>query len=112
MITTQNNFKNNTVLITNLILDRLGSNQTDFEYIITLTKALNMNWVIFAETQGIKSDFYADNLFSIGTAYLFNKDLQMDGSLTTNNKNTPKVSRLNLGLSYRFDFHKDKATER
>jgi hypothetical protein len=112
LITTQNNFKNNTVLITNLILDRLGSNQTDFEYIITLTKALNMNWVIFAETQGIKSDFYADNLFSIGTAYLFNKDLQMDGSLTTNNKNTPKVSRLNLGLSYRFDFHKDKAIER
>ena len=47
-----------------------------------------MNWVIFAETQGIKSDFYADNLFSIGTAYLFNKDLQMDGSLTTNNKGT------------------------
>jgi hypothetical protein len=112
LITTQNNFKNNTVIITNLIFDRLGSNQADFEYIITLTKALNMNWVVFAETQGIKSDFYADNLFSVGVTYLFNKDLQIDGSITTNNKNTPKILRLNLGLSYRFDFHKDKPIER
>jgi hypothetical protein len=112
LITTQNNFKNNTVIITNLIFDRLGSNQADFEYIITLTKALSMNWVVFAETQGIKSDFYADNLFSVGVTYLFNKDLQIDGSITTNNKNTPKILRLNLGLSYRFDFHKDKPIER
>ena len=109
LISTQNNFKNNTVLITNLILDRLGSNQTDFEYIVSLTKALNINWVVFVETQGIKSDFYADNLFSIGAAYLLSKDFQIDGSITTNNKNTPKVYRVKLGLSYRFDFHKDKA---
>ena len=109
LISTQNNFKNNTVLITNLILDRLGSNQTDFEYIVSLTKALNINWVVFVETQGIKSDFYADNLFSIGAAYLLSKDFQIDGSITTNNKNTPKVNRVKLGLSYRFDFHKDKA---
>ncbi len=112
LISTQNNFKNNTVLITNLMLDRLGSDQTDFEYIVTLTKALNMNWVIFIETQGIKSDFYADNLFSLGAAYLLNKDFQIDGSVSINNKNTPKVRRLNLGLSYRFDFHKDKAVEK
>ena len=112
LISTQNNFKNNTVLITNLMLDRLGSDQTDFEYIVTLTKALNMNWVIFIETQGIKSDFYADNLFSLGAAYLLNKDFQIDGSISINNKNTPKVRRLNLGLSYRFDFHKDKAVEK
>ena len=108
LIATQNNFKNNTVLVTNIILDRIGSNQSDFEYIVTVTKAININWAIFIETQGIKSDFYADNLFSLGTAYLFNKNLQIDASFTTNNKETPKVNKISLGLSYRFDFHQDK----
>jgi hypothetical protein len=108
LLSTQNNFKNNTVLIANILFDRIGSNQNDFEYIITLTKALNVDWVIFLETQGIKSDFYADNLFSMGTAYLFNKNLQVDIAFTTNNKETPKVNKISIGLSYRFDFHKDK----
>ena len=107
LIATQNNFKNNTVLVTNIVLDRTGSNQSDFEYIVTVTKAININWAIFIETQGIKSDFYADNLFSLGTAYLFNKNLQIDASFTTNNKETPKVNKISLGLSYRLDFHQD-----
>ena len=60
------------------------------------------------ETQGIKSDFYADNLYSLGAAYLFNKNFQADTSFTANNKKTPKVDKISFGLSYRFDFHKDK----
>jgi hypothetical protein len=108
LLSTQNNFKNNTVLIANILFDRIGSNQNDFEYIITITKALNVDWVIFLETQGIKSDFYADNLLSFGAAYLFNKNLQADTSFTINNKETPKVNKISFGLSYRFDFHKDK----
>ena len=108
LIATQNNFKNNTVLVTNIVLDRIGSNQSDFEYIVTVTKAININWAIFIETQGIKSDYYADNLFSFGAAYLFKKNLQVDAAFTTNNKETPKVNKVSLGLSYRFDFHQDK----
>ena len=111
LLATQNNFKNNTVLVTNIIFDRIGSSQMDFEYIATVTKAINSNWAIFIETHGIKSDFYADNLFSLGAAYLFNKDLQIDGAITRNNKNTPRVNKITLGLSYRFDFHKDKVIE-
>ena len=108
LIATQNNFKNNTVFVANILYDRIGSNQSDFEYIFTLTKALNVNWAIFLETQGIKSDFYADNLFSFGAAYLFDKNFQIDASYTTNNKETPRVGKISFGLSYRFDFHKDK----
>ena len=108
LVATQNNFKNNTVLITNIILDRIGSNQSDFEYIATITKAINSNWAVFIETQGIKSDFYADNLFTIGAAYLLNENLQFDAAFTTNNKKTPKVSKMSFGLSYRLDFHEDK----
>lgn len=93
LIATQNNFKNNTVFVANILYDRIGSNQSDFEYIFTLTKALNVNWAIFLETQGIKSDFYADNLFSFGAAYLFDKNFQIDASYTTNNKETPRVGK-------------------
>jgi len=64
--------------------------------------------VIFGETQGIKSDFYADNLFRFGGAYLMAKDFQLDTALTFNTKDTPSVFSVNFGASYRLDFHKDK----
>ena len=73
-----------------------------------MTKALNSQWVVFGETQGIQSDFYADNLFRLGGAYLWSKDFQLDTALTFNTKDTPSVFSVNLGVSYRLDFHKDK----
>ena len=88
--------------------DRIGSDQSDFQYLLTLTKSVNQKWVVFGETQGIKSDFYADNLFRFGGGYLLNKDLQLDTALTFNTKNTPSVLSLNFGASYRLDRHKDK----
>ena len=105
LIATQNNFKNNTVLVTNIVLDRTGSNQSDFEYIVTVTKAININWAIFIETQGIKSDFYADNLFRAGAGYLFSKNLQLDSTLCLNTKDTPSLLNINFGISYRLDRH-------
>ncbi len=108
MIATQNNFPGGWVFVMNFIKDRIGSDQSDFQYILTLTHSFNQNWVIFGETQGIKSDFYADNLFRFGGAYLLGRDLQLDTALTFNAKDTPSVLGVNLGVSYRLDFHKDK----
>lgn len=108
MIATQNNFSGGWVLIMNLIKDRIGTDYSDFQYIITLTHSFNPQWVIFAETQGIQSDFYADNLFRFGGAYLWSKDFQLDTALTLNTKDTPSVFSVNLGVSYRLDFHTDK----
>ena len=107
-IATQNNFNNNFVLITNLILERIGTNQNDFEYIVTLTHAFNNQWVSFIETHGINSEFYAENMLKFGAAYLSNENLQLDTSLIINFKNTPKIFYINFGGSYRFDLHKDK----
>jgi hypothetical protein len=107
-IATQNNFNNNFVLITNLILERIGTNQNDFEYIVTLTHAFNNQWVSFIETHGINSEFYAENMLKFGAAYLSNENLQLDTSLTINFKNTPKIFYINFGGSYRFDLHKEK----
>jgi len=105
---TQSNFYGGWVFITNVIMDRIGSDQTDFHYILTLTHSFNPKWVVFGETQGIKSDFYADNLFRFGGGYLLNKNLQLDTALTFNTKDTPSVLSLNFGASYRLDRHKDK----
>ena len=107
-VITQNNFYGGWVFITNFMLDRIGSDQTDFQYILTLTHSFNPKWVVFGETQAIKSDFYADNLFRFGGGYLLNKNLQLDTAITFNTKNTPSVLSLNFGASYRLDRHKDK----
>ena len=108
MIATQNNFAGGFVLVMNLIKDRIGTDQSDFQYILTLTHSFNPKWVIFGEAQGIKSDFYADNLFRFGGAYLWGKDFQLDTAVTFNAKDTPSVFGMNFGMSYRLDFHKDK----
>ncbi|MFD1162283.1 transporter [Hwangdonia seohaensis] len=108
MVATQNNFAGGWVMVINLIKDRIGTDQSDFQYILTLTHSFSPKWVIFGEAQGIKSDFYADNLFRFGGAYLWGKDFQLDTALTFNTKDTPSVFSVNLGASYRLDFHKDK----
>lgn len=108
MIATQNNFSGGWVFVMNLIKDRIGTDQSDFSYILTLTHSFNPKWVIFGEAQGIQSDFYADNLFRFGGAYLWGKDFQLDTAVTFNTKDTPSVFGVNFGMSYRLDFHKDK----
>lgn len=107
-VISQNNFTGGWVFVINLIKDRIGTDYSDFQYILTLTHSFNPQWVIFGETQGIKSDFYADNLFRFGGAYLWSKNFQLDTALTFNTKDTPSVFGVNFGMSYRLDFHQDK----
>jgi hypothetical protein len=107
-VISQNNFAGGWVFVINLIKDRIGSDFSDFQYILTLTHSFNPQWVIFGEAHGIKSDFYADNLFRFGGAYLWSKDFQLDTAVTLNTKDTPSVFSVNFGASYRLDFHKDK----
>ncbi|MEM6516500.1 MAG: transporter [Bacteroidota bacterium] len=108
MVATQNNFSNGWVFVTNFVFDRIGTDFPEFQYLLTLTYSFSPQWVVFGETQGIKSDFYADNLFRLGGAYLWTRDFQVDAAATFNTKDTPSVFNFNIGASYRFDFHKDK----
>ncbi|MCB0399970.1 MAG: transporter [Winogradskyella sp.] len=108
MIATQNNFNGGWVFVMNLIKDRIGSDFSDFQYIFTLTHSFTPQWVIFGEAQGISSDFYSDNIFRVGGAYLWSKDFQLDANIAFNTKDTPSVFNIAFGASYRLDFHKDK----
>jgi len=108
MVATQNNFAGGWVFVMNFIKDRIGTDQSDFHYILTLTKSINQQWVAFGEAHGISSDFYADNLIRFGGAYLWSRNFQLDTALTFNTKDTPSVFGVTLGASYRLDFHQDK----
>ncbi|MFB9053766.1 transporter [Formosa undariae] len=116
-IMTQNNFVSGWVLIMNLSKNRIGmkdandQDASDLQYIFTLTHSFGKKWVAFGEYQGIKSNFYADDLFRLGGAYLVSKNLQLDTAATFNIKDTPTVFSVNFGASYRIDFHKDKETQ-
>ena len=106
-IFTQSNFTNRSVITTNVIFERIGSDQNDFEYIISLTHAFNESFIGFIETHGIKSDFYADNKLGFGVAYLFNDNLQLDLGAILNFKDTPKIFQMSLGVSYRLNLYKE-----
>ena len=107
MVATQHNFTGGWVFVINLIKDRIGTDYSDFQYIVTLTKSVGQKWAVFGEAQGIDGDFYADNLFRLGGAYLWSTDFQLDTAVTFNTKDTPSVFQVNLGASYRLDWHKD-----
>lgn len=106
---TQNNW-GQWVFVTNFIVDRITTDFPSYEWILTMTHSINGKWAVFGEYQGFKSDFYSDDLGRGGLAYLITKDWQVDASATLNFKDTPTVFQANVGMSYRFDFHKDDET--
>ena len=104
-ISTQNNFIGHFVLVTNIFADRISTDVPSYGYIITLTHSVTDYFSIFVENQGIKSDFYADQLFRTGAAALINKDLHVDASVLINFKDTPSRLFARVGVAYRFDMH-------
>ena len=80
--------------------------EKSYSYILTLTHAFTAKLSAFIETQGIKSDFYADQLVRGGAAFLVNKDFQVDAAFLVNFKDTPSRQYGRLGVSYRLDMHK------
>ena len=71
--------------------------------VTTLTRGFNVRWSGFLEMQAIKSDYYADNILRIGAAFLVRENIQIDGSLSKNIKDTPSLVMASFGVSWRFD---------
>ena len=104
-IFTQSNITYRSVITTNLIFERIGSSQNDFEYIVSLTHAFSESMIGFIETHAIKSDYYAENKVNFGVAFLFTDNLQIDSGVSVNFKDTPQIFNLGLGLSYRVNLN-------
>jgi len=113
VLSTQNNWSGGWVFVTNIYADRIATEFPSYGYVLTLTHSFNSKFSAFVENQGIKSDFYADQLFRGGAAYLFTRNFQVDASLLTNFKDTPSRLYGRIGLSYRLDMHNsDEALDR
>lgn len=112
VLSTQNNFIGGWVFVTNIVVDRVTTDFPTYGYIVTLTHATNRYFSIFLENQGLKSDFYSDQLVRGGAAALINPNLQVDLSLTYSFKDTPSRFYARAGIAYRFDMHdKDEFLE-
>ena len=113
MIIAQNHFGTHWVMVTNIFYDKFTTDYKSMGYIITLTRGFNEKWSGFIENQGIKSDYYSDSIFRIGTAYLIQNNLQVDASVSKNFKDTPDILYGGIGVSWRFDKkHKPVKLER
>ncbi|WP_264565023.1 transporter [Flavobacterium sp. N3904] len=93
------------VFVTNIISNYMTTDYPSLSYILTLTKGINERWSAFIENQGIKSDFYSDEVIRGGAAFLINKNMQVDASISTNFKDTPSIVYGGVGMSWRWDGH-------
>jgi len=105
VLSTQNNLLGGWVFVTNIIADRVTTDYPSYGYIVTLTHTPTDWFSVFIENQGIKSDFYADQILRGGTAILINDNFHVDASILMNFKDTPSRFYGRVGVAYRFDMH-------
>ena len=91
------------VFVTNVIGDHIATDFPSYGYVVTLTRGFNDKWSGFIENQGFKSDFYSDAIIRGGAAYLLNKNMQIDASISNSLKNTPSILYGGIGFSWRYD---------
>ena len=106
-LATQSHFLGTWVFVTNFTYDRYLSLYPEMSYILTLTHTLDPLWSVYLEHQGQKSDLFNDYLFRFGAAYLYSDNIQIEATMGSNTKTTPNQLLVNLGVSYRLDFHED-----
>jgi hypothetical protein len=104
MLITQNHLGDGKwVFVTNIIADYITTDFPSYGYVVTLTRGFNDKWSGFVENQGFKSDFYSDAIVRGGAAYLLNKDMQIDASISSSLKTTPSILYGGIGFSWRYD---------
>lgn len=103
----QNDINKNFNIITNVVYDFIGSNDTELNLVVSGTYSITDRWSIFAEYQNIFREFVNDVNFGSGLAYLFNRDLQINSSLRYLTEGAAKGVYGSLGFSFRLDRHID-----
>jgi hypothetical protein len=107
VLATQSHFLGSWVFVTNFIFDRYLTEQTAKSYILTLTHTFHPLWSVYLENEGLFSGRINDQVYRTGAAYLFSDNIQIEGSLGVNTNTRPSALFVNLGVSYRLNFHKD-----
>lgn len=103
MLITQNQFPGSNVFIFNLYYDKITTVNPTLGYIFTYTKGFGEHWSSLLEYKGVNSKLYSDGIFTGGAAYLFDKNMQVDLSISSNYKSTPAYLYGGIGFSWRFE---------
>ncbi|PHO00003.1 hypothetical protein CSC82_31060, partial [Rhodobacteraceae bacterium 4F10] len=107
----QNELSDKLNVITNLHYDYIGTDFSQFSYIVTGTYNFNDYWSGFAEMQGIFEKYEKKTNIGAGAAYLFSENLQFNASLRANLQQDEIGVYSSLGVSYRLNRHKDDFVE-
>ena len=107
----QNNLSEDLNVITNLYYDKMGTDFTEFSYIVTATQNFSDRWSAFIENQGIFQKQKTESNIGLGLAYLFSKNLQINtsGRMLFEGKSSGLYA--GLGVSYRINKHEDSYKE-
>lgn len=108
LIVTQNQFGTSTVFVTNWFWDKFGSPYENKGFIATLTNSFGEKYMLMLEAKGIQGDYYTDQIFTVGFAYLLQDNIQLDVNISKNFKDTPDLLYGGVGMSYRFDMGRDE----
>lgn len=107
----QNEFSHQFNFITNVYYNYIGSDYTEWSYILTATYNFNKRWSGFIEHQALFNKQEKQSNLGGGLAYLFNKDLQINASLRGVFQQESLGVYSSLGVSYRLDNHVDDFIE-
>lgn len=102
MLVTQNTFTGAWAFVTNLFVDKIGSNNQTVGFIGTVTKGFD-RWSGFLEGKVLSGGYYRDTFMTAGVAYLWGSSFQLDAFVSQNMKNTPSITYAGLGVSWRTD---------
>ncbi len=109
LLATQSQLTPRSVLVINLIYDKIGTDFPEWTYLISYSRAFrNPKWSAFIENQGTDGDRYSDILLRTGVSHLLSPDFQLDLGIGGNFKSSPSRYFGTLGLSYRLDYHQDQ----
>ena len=107
----QNEFSDKLRMVTNLYYNNIGTDFTEFSYIVTGTYNFNDYWSGFAEIQGIFEKYEKKSNLGAGAAYLFNENLQFNGVIRASLQQKELGFYTGVGVSYRINRHRDDFVE-
>ncbi|PQJ69570.1 transporter [Polaribacter butkevichii] len=107
----QQNLTDEFNIIYNVYYDKMGTDFSEFSYIITATQNFNYNWSGFLEHQATYLNDQNNLNLGAGLAYLFHQDLQINTSARYLKEGKSQGFYAGLGISYRIDAHHDAYTD-
>ena len=107
----QHNLTDNFNLITNIFYDYIGSDLSEFSYIVTATQSFSDRWSVFFENETIFKESQNKTNLALGIAYLYSRNLQFNSSGRFIFEGETQGFYAGLGISYRINRHVDSYIE-